>query len=182
MANAKERRAFYLLAANTGLRWREVARLVWGDIDLDAGLVVVPAGQTKNGLQAELPLLAPMVDALREIRPRNAQDSDKVFSGEPTLKTWKRDLRRAGIIGENDEDYIDARGRRLDRKCLRMSFCTWLKEEGVDLRDAQRLMRHSDPKLTATVYTDLRLQDLRTAAEKLLSKQGSSADREQKTS
>ena len=56
------------------------------------------------------------------------------------------------------------------------------KEAGVDLRDAQRLMRHSDPKLTATVYTDLRVQDLRTAAEKLLSKHGSSAGREQKIS
>jgi len=169
MAKARERRAFYLLAATTGLRWREVARLRWGDIDLGTRLVIVPAGQTKNGLQAELPLIASVVNALREIRPRNVRNSDRVFSAQPTLRTWKRDLYRAGIIGEPPpyEGYVDERGRRLDRKCLRMSFCTWLKQAGVDLRDAQRLMRHSDPRLTANIYTDLRVADLRTQVEKL---------------
>ena len=104
--------------------------------------LVVTAGQTKNGRQAELPLVAEVVEALREHRPTEAREGDKVFRAEPRLKTWKRDLRRAGIIGENDEGYRDDLGRQLDRKCLRMSFCTWLKEAGVDLRDAQALMRH----------------------------------------
>ena len=170
MRRARERRAFYLVAANTGLRWRETARLCWGDVYLDDGFVIVPAGQTKNGKQAELPLIAPVVDALREIRPDGFSETDKVFSGEPTLKTWKRDLVRAGIIGPKPDfaGYVDGRGRRLDRKCLRMSFCTWLKNAGVDLRDAQDLMRHSDPKLTARTYTDIRLADRRVAVEKLL--------------
>ncbi len=161
---ARERRAFYLVAANTGLRWREVARLRWGDIDLDSGIVTVPVGQTKNGKKAELPLVGPVVQALREHRLKDAQDGDRAFSAEPRLRTWKRDLRRAGLIGENDEGY---RGYQLDRKCLRMSFCTWLKEAGVDLRDAQALMRHSDPKLTSNVYTDIRLKDLRLAVAKI---------------
>jgi len=166
---ARERRAFYIVAASTGLRWREVARLRWGDLDLDGRVVVVPAGQTKNGQRAELPLFGPVVDALRELRPDDAQPTDRVFSAEPRLKTWKADLRRAGLIGSDDSEdagYVDARGRRLDRKCLRMSFCTWLKRGGVDLRDAQRLMRHSDPRLTSNVYSDLRVADLRAAVEK----------------
>ncbi len=172
--DARERRVFYILAANTGLRWREVARLRWQDFDLDAGVVVVPAGQTKNGKRAELPLVAPVVQALAQHRPAWPTSSDLVFSGQPTLKTWKRDLARAGIItrhGKGDEEsytgYVDERGRRLDRKCLRMSFCTWLKAAGVDLRDAQRLMRHSDPKLTSGVYTDIRISNLRNAVESI---------------
>ena len=48
-----------------------------------------------------------------------------------------------------------------------MSFCTWLKQAGVDLRDAQRLMRHSTPALTSNIYTDVRLADLRAAATRL---------------
>ncbi len=180
MGKARERRTFYLLAVNTGLRWGEVARLRWGDMDLDGAVVVVPAGQTKNGKQADLPLIEPVVDALRAIRPGAAQDVDKVFPGEPTLKTWKRDLWRAGIIGPGPkfEGYVDGRGRRLDRKCLRMSFCTWLKDAGVDLRDAQRLMRHSDPKLTANIYTDLRVKNLRAAVEKLQAKPASKVDQQ----
>ena len=166
---AKRRRVFYLVAANTGLRWREIARLRWTDLDLDMGIVIVPAGQTKSGKQAELPLVPQVVEALREIRPKDAAETDKVFSGEPRLKTWKRDLQRAGLIGPNEEGYHDERGRHLDRKCLRMSFCTWLKDAGVDLRDAQKLMRHSDPKLTSNIYTDIRLKDLRSAVEKIQS-------------
>jgi len=171
MRKALERRAFYIIAANTGLRWRETARLRWCDIDLDRGVVVVPAGQTKNGKEAELPLIAPVIEALREIRPESPSPTAKVFAGEPQYRTWKHDLHRAGIIkGEKDgwAGYVDERGRRLDRKCLRMSFCTWLKECGVDLRDAQRLMRHSTPALTSNIYTDVRLSNLRAAAEKLL--------------
>ncbi|MBL7218551.1 MAG: hypothetical protein ISS69_00425, partial [Phycisphaerae bacterium] len=85
-----------------------------------------------------------------------------------------RDLARAGIITrhvksgkETYTGYVDERGRRLDRKCVRMSFCTWLKAAGVDLRDAQRLMRHSDPKLTSGVYTDIRISNLRNAVESI---------------
>jgi len=96
--------------------------------------------------------------------PRNPLPSGLV----PTFDE-NADRRRAGLIGsDNDPDagYVDARGRRLDRKCLRMSFCTWLKRGGVDLRDAQRLMRHSDPRLTSNVYSDLRVADLRAAVAK----------------
>jgi integrase len=166
---ARQRRAFYVVAASTGLRWREVARLTWGNVDLVGQVVTAAAGQTKNGQQAELPLVGEVVDALREIRPDDAESTDRVFSAEPRLKTWRADLRRAGLIGSKDDKdagYVDARGRRLDRKCLRMSFCTWLKRGGVDLRDAQRLMRHSDPRLTSNVYSDLRVADLRAAVEK----------------
>lgn len=164
---AGARRVFYLLAANTGLRWREIARLRWGDVDFETGMVIVPAGQTKNGKQAELPLVKEVLEALEGIRPENAEASASIFSGEPTLKTWKRDLGLAGLIGKKDAGYCDDRGRRIDRKCLRMSFCTWLKEAGVDLRDAQRLMRHSDPKLTAVTYTDIRISNLRAAVERI---------------
>ena len=62
-----------------------------------------------------------------------------------------------------------------------MSFCTWLKQAGADLRDAQRLMRHSDPKLTANVYTDLRVADLRAQVEKLQAPDNTSTARQPKT-
>ena len=180
MRKALERRAFYVVAANTGLRWRELARLRWRDIDLDAAAVIVPAGQTKNGKEAELPLIGPVLEALRDIRPNGARPEDSVLSGEPRYRTWKHDLRRAGIIGQHDEGYVDDRGRRLDRKSLRMSFCTWLKEAGVDLRDAQRLMRHSTPVLTSNIYTDVRLAELRAAATRLAPERRATANRRER--
>ncbi len=167
-----KRRAYYLLAALTGLRWREIRRLRWGDVDLHAGIVTAQASQTKNQQRADLPLLDPVVEALKEIRPRTPLLSNPIFRGEVTLKTWRLYLQRAGVLGPNMENYVDELGRQLDRKCLRLTFATWLKDAGVDLRDAQKLLRHADPKTTMTHYADLRLENLRAALAKLESSLG----------
>jgi integrase len=50
---------------------------------------------------------------------------------------------------------------------LRVSYATSLARAGVPLAQAQRLMRHSDPKLTANVYTRLELSDARAAVAKI---------------
>jgi len=64
---------------------------------------------------------------------------------------------------------IDKSGRRADFHALRMTFCTLLENAGVPQRVAQEAMRHSDPRLTAQVYTDTTQFNLRSAVGKLLS-------------
>jgi len=171
------RQAFYAVAALTGLRWREIARLRWSALDGD--LLNVAAGQTKNRKRAELPVIDELMAVLGAYRAEHG--GDRMFDAEPRIRTWRHDLVRAGIVGVKDDtlpanqrynvpnltSYVDDRGRQLDRKSLRMTFATWLKDAGVDLRDAQRLMRHSDVNLTAKIYTDVRLPNLRAAAEKI---------------
>lgn len=171
------RRAFYATAAMTGLRWREIARLRWSALDGD--LLDVPAGQTKNRQRAELPVVGELMAVLDEYRAERT--GDRMFNAEPRIRTWRHDLVRAGVCGLVDEaapvtrrydarnltKYVDDRGRQLDRKSLRMTFATWLKDANVDVRDAQRLMRHSDVNLTAKLYTDVRLSNLRAAAERI---------------
>ena len=44
----------------------------------------------------------------------------------------------------------------------------WRSKAGVPLRTAQAALRHSDPSLTANVYTDPKLLDVAGAAESLL--------------
>ena len=46
-------------------------------------------------------------------------------------------------------------GRKLDFHCLRYTFATKLARSGISQRLAQELMRHSDPRLTANIYTDV---------------------------
>lgn len=58
------------------------------------------------------------------------------------------DLQRAGIAK------VDALNRRVDFHALRYTFCTRLAKQGISQRLAQELMRHSDPRLTASIYTD----------------------------
>ncbi len=48
-----------------------------------------------------------------------------------------------------------------------MSFISHLALSGVPLAVAQKLARHSDPRLTANVYTHLGLADLARAVEAL---------------
>lgn len=164
------RRAFYLLAGTVGIRWSELARARWVDVDLDVMAIEVPAGQSKTKRRADLPIHDRPRSALLAIRS-DRPASAAIFGSAPTHRTWIRDLERAHILHRDGDgnliDYVDELGRRLDRKCLRMSCCTWLKHAGVDLRDAQRVMRHSSPKLTANVYTDIRMPALRSAIDKI---------------
>src|SRR4029450_12170151 len=59
------------------------------------------------------------------------------------------------------------RGRTLDVHALRTTFGTLLSKGGVPLRTAQAAMRHSDPSLTANVYTDPKLLDVHGALDAL---------------
>lgn len=61
----------------------------------------------------------------------------------------------------------DDRGRTIDIHALRHTFGTHLSKAGVPLRTAQAAMRHSDPSLTANVYTDPKLLDVAGAMASL---------------
>ena len=58
-------------------------------------------------------------------------------------------------------------GRVADFHSLRHTFCTYLQRAGVSQREIMELMRHSDPRLTASTYTDSRMLGLRSAIGKL---------------
>ena len=55
----------------------------------------------------------------------------------------------------------------MDIHALRHSFASELGRAGVGLTQAQALMGHSDPKLTAALYTHLCVEDLRDAISRL---------------
>ena len=54
---------------------------------------------------------------------------------------------------------------RVDQHAMGYTCATSMARAGVPLTIAQRVLGHSDPKLTAAVYVDLRGEDLRVAAE-----------------
>lgn len=198
------RAAMYALGVYAGVRWSEMARLRWANLDLDGPhgpTLIIDASQSKNGRTAELPLVEPAADALRRwrawkgrspgrrIEGVGARDADLVFGAVPSHRDWKNDLRRAGLIGApdpadpqgpnvGDAGYVNARGERLERKCLRTTLGTALAERGVSIQVAQRLMRHSDPKLTMKHYTRIGLNPMRAGAERLLEAPEGDGDRQ----
>ena len=76
-------------------------------------------------------------------------------------KVFDADLRFAAIPKR------DAQGRTVDLHALRHTFGTLLSKAGLPLQVVKRAMRHSDPKLTANVYTHLALVDMAGTVESL---------------
>jgi site-specific recombinase XerD len=60
-----------------------------------------------------------------------------------------------------------SKGRKLDVHAMRHCFATRLARSGAPLVQAQQLLGHSDPNLTARVYSHLGLEDLRRAVERI---------------
>ncbi len=181
-ALGRERALIYKTLILTGLRKGELTSLTIGQACLDGPrpYLDLSAADEKNREGAWLPLRADLADDLRQWladRLTSLQD-DARGQGEPIpvrlpadmplfnvpaglIRIFDRDLKAAGIAKRDD------RGRTLDVHALRTSFGTLLSAGGVPLRTAQAAMRHSDPSLTANVYTDPRLLDVAGALDAL---------------
>jgi len=150
LAVAGDRAVVYLTAVYTGLRRGELKALEWRDLHLDGDTphIRARASTTKNGKAASLPLHPDVVASLRVLQGKGHPEP-KVFPRlVPEMELFKKHLALAGIA------YNDERGRNADFHSLRNTFATILTLNGAPQREVMELMRHSDMRLTAKVYTD----------------------------
>lgn len=183
----RERRLAYLVMLLTGLRLGELRAVRICDVVLDSDYphINLRASITKNRKEADVPLRKELAAELRAWMEDRYQQSHKVKTTpqlpaigkvsnhanpqesllfqlpEKMTRVFDRDLAFAGIPKR------DCRNRTVDIHCLRHTFCTWLTESGTPLQTAQRLMRHSEPKLTAAVYTHHTNKTLQSAISQL---------------
>lgn len=174
----RERRLMYLAMVSTGLRRGELASVRVCDCELDGGAphVRLAAGNAKNRRDAVIPIPAELVGELRawiadkrqgaleasmrDGAPKQLPGDARLFSvpGE-MIRCFDLDLAFAGIAK------ADASGRTLDVHSLRHTLATRLARSGVPLQTAQRVLRHSTPTLTASVYTVLDAGDVAAAVD-----------------
>src|SRR5215208_6333768 len=175
--------ALYVVAIHTGLRRGELLGLKWTDVDLDAGTLAVLRAldvdgtfkATKNrGARRTLKLTHRALDALKAHKVRqNAErlqagprwrDNNLTFPntvGKPMNagNLYRRDfqplLMRAGLADE-----------RFTIHSLRHTFATTLAAKGVHPSTAQKILGHSDIRMTLVIYTHATdgMQDAATAA------------------
>jgi integrase len=141
----------YLVAARTGLRQEELRQLIWDDVRLDEAVpyVRIRVNCAKNKKEEQVLLLPEISEALQAHRPANYSPTDLVFpSGVPHARRLRVDSERNGVA------YRDDSGRYADFHALRYTWATFLQRHGVAQRFAMKLLRHSDIKLTAKLYTD----------------------------
>jgi integrase len=162
--------AFYVVAIHTGLRRGELLGLKWTDADLNAGTLTVRRSldvddtfkAPKNrAAKRTLKLTTRALDALKRHKVRqNAErlqagsrwhDHNLVFPntvGKPMNagNLYRREfqplLERAGLASEGFTIHS-----------LRHTFATTLAEKGVYPSTAQKMLGHSDIRMTLAIYT-----------------------------
>jgi integrase len=156
----------------TGARWGELVATTWSDFDATQRTLRLRPETTKSRRQRIIPLVEAVVADLRRLRTtRTTTAGDPIFigpagrplPGNETRTRWRfrQILKRAGI------PEVDELGRSVVIHSTRHTFASELGRAGVGLVQAQRLLGHSTPELTAQVYTHLGIEDLRGAVEKL---------------
>ena len=151
VAGSGRRGIVYFTAARTGLRQEELRQLIWEDVRLEDKVphVRVRVICAKNKKEELVPLVPEIAEALQGYRPANHSLTDLVFPKRvPVARQLRRDCKAIGIA------YQDDSGRYADFHALRYTWATFLQRHGIAQRFAMKLLRHSDIKLTAKVYTD----------------------------
>lgn len=166
----------YRIMLWTGLRYGELRSIVIGDVYLNETnpYIELKPENEKARRGAKVPLHTELAADLKEyIGVRIQRISKKSETGdgcqnerlldlpEKANKVFDRDIAFAKIPKQNEL------GQTIDVHALRTTFVTWLAKAGVTLQAAQKLARHSDPKITANIYTDLPLKDLAGSVEAL---------------
>jgi integrase len=168
-----ERAIAYMVAVCTGIRRGELDALEWRDaiLDVPQPFIAVRSSIAKNHKHVMQPLPQYVADALRKMRGNKFGPKELMFPvGVPSIQVFKRDLVAAGI------DYKDAEGRYADFHALRKTFGTLLTLNSRSERTVMELMRHSDMKLTAKVYTDANMLPVSETVAMLPNLMGNAAD------
>lgn len=163
----------------TGARWSELTRVAWSDLDTVRRTLLLRAENTKAKRRRIVPLGRQMLAELSRLQGlheralgRAVTGSDPVFR-TPEAARWSRPTNNAmrifdRLLARAEIPRVDAEGRKVDIHALRHTFGSRMARNGAGLVHVQRLMGHSDPKLTAQVYTHLDVEDLRGAIEGVL--------------
>ena len=167
--NPVDLRNYTILALlwSTGLRSKELLSLEWRDIDLEEGVVHVKLG--KGGKQRMLFLNERVLGDMRFYR-------EQILAGKETpvfcSHTYNRKvISECRLGGRHLADIVrtSANAAGLKRNVtpinLRNRFATHMYEAGIDIKDIQEMMGHSD-KTETTVYLHVTIN----AAKRLLNR------------
>lgn len=150
-----------LLSLNTGLRWGELSKLTWGDVDLNKKFLSVAGKNAKSSSTRHIPLNSVTIELLTAWRIQQHTEQfvfpNKDGNAFDNLdKSWASVLEAAQISSFRWHD-------------MRHTFASYLVMAGVDLNTVRELMGHSSIKMTLR-YAHLAPEHKAEALKKLESK------------
>lgn len=142
---------------STGARLNEALTAQWSQIDEEAGVWLIPAKSSKSKKPRSVPLNDSALYVLQQLSTRDrsrylfpspVKASDAPYG--PITRVWYRIRKTAGVEHLRIHD-------------LRHSFASLLVTGGRSLYEVQKILGHSDPKITMR-YARLSNETLRQAA------------------
>lgn len=155
------------MALYTGLRKGELLALKWEDIDRDqmeihvrrswydvTGTPGLKEPKTKNGIRT-----VPLVRKLAEVLPEDGKGY--IFSEDGRLMPdWR--------VRNLYEQYQAESGVNCTLHQLRHAYATMLFENGIEVKDAQRILGHAQASTTQDIYTEIRRDREKIINQKLM--------------
>ena len=150
-------------AVLTGMRLGEILNLEWDGVDMEKRVIRISntaSFLTKTGKSRVVPMSDRIVALLTEMK-NEREDRTYVFelNGHRVSKSYVehkfREYRKAAGI-------VDG----VSFHSLRHTFATWLVQKGVSIFEVQKLLGHSDIKVTQ-IYSHLAASDLHGAVNRI---------------
>lgn len=155
------RSPWYRLAMATGLRALEMQRLRVRHLDLsgETPWITVPAEIAKGRRTQRIPLMPATAEWLQRLTAGRDPLDPLLAGSRPKEWVIRGDAKVAGL---------QRSGERVGMHSFRKGFITALAASGAPMSVTQELARHTDPRLTQSVYVDANLLPLKQALNALV--------------
>jgi integrase len=156
--------AILRLLLMTGARLSELEKLEWAWVNLDEGVIRIPAARHKTGKKTgriRIIALGPgAVSILKKLAKgkiskwvfpadvRSTTQKPRCGHYTSTKSVWQRMRRKAKTKNETDGELRKAGLEDLHLHDLRHTFATWARQQGQSLDDVGDLLGHTDPRMT----------------------------------
>jgi integrase len=165
-----------LLAASTGLRRGELIALRWRDLDFEAELANIThsvwrnvEGDTKTEASHKpVPLQPVVVDALKSWRGASLYRSDDDYLFPSIAKNGTQPIHPDMILKRHIRPVLKRLkiDKRIGWHSFRHGLANLLRQNGVEIKTVQELLRHANSRITLDIYQQT-VTDERRAAQAL---------------
>lgn len=157
---ARRDEALVLCAVYTGLRAAELAKLRWGDVDLDAGIITIWISKMNHGRVVPIhPQLLPILIRWQQIQ--NLGSNAPVFGDTHQDSTAGRAISPARV-GKIVKGVAIATGLPMTAHVLRHTFATWTLRKSKDLYAVSKALGHAALKQTE-IYVSAEIEQIAAA-------------------